>query len=105
LTIQLRVKNQGGLAADNVTTQTLLPTGWSLNNPTDFTVESQTVTSSFGRIPAGDSVVLTLSIRINGSGKLQSQIQTNSVSDVDSTPGNGYTNGEDDEAWLFIRTK
>ncbi|GAB3542142.1 sialate O-acetylesterase [Spirosoma fluminis] len=105
LSVQLRVKNQGSLAADNVVIRTVLPVGWSLTNSNGLTIDGQTVSGLIGRITAGSASVVTLSIRAAADGRLQAQVFANSVSDADSTPGNGYDNGEDDEASIGIRTR
>ena len=105
VTATLTVYNRGGATATNVSLQTLLPTGWQLTSTNGLTVNGQTVTGSIGSIAAGDSGILTLSVQISGPGTLQAQIATSSPADPDSTPGNGYNNGEDDTASVTIRTR
>ncbi len=103
--VTLSVYNRGGATATGVSLQTLLPTGWQLTSTDGLTVNGQTVTGSISNIPAGDSGNLTLSIQVSGPGTLQAQIATSSPSDPDSTPGNGYTNGEDDTARITLRVR
>ena len=105
VTATLSVYNRGGATATNVSLKTLLPTGWQLTNTNGLTVNGQTVTGSIGSIAAGGSGTLTLSVQVSGMGTLQAQIATASPPDPDSTPGNGYTNGEDDTASVSIRIR
>ena len=105
VTLILSVNNRGGATATNVTVQTLLPTGWQLTSTNGLTVNGQTVMGSISSIPAGNSDTLTLSVQVSGTGTLQAQIATASPSDPDSTPGNGYINGEDDTASVSIRVR
>ena len=105
ITVTLSVYNRGGATATNVSLQTLLPTGWQLANTNGLTVNGQTITGSIGPIAAGDSGTLTLAVQVSGAGTLKAQIATSSPSDPDSTPGNGYTNGEDDTATIQVRTR
>jgi uncharacterized repeat protein (TIGR01451 family) len=104
ITFTLSVYNRGGSTATNVSLQTLLPTGWQLTDTNGLTVNGQTVTGSIGSITAGSSGTLTLSVQVSGTGTLQAQIATASPSDPDSTPGNGYANGEDDTASISVRS-
>lgn len=105
VTITLSVYNRGGAAATNVSLQTLLPTDWQVTNTNGLTVNGQTVTGSVGSIAAGTSGTLTLVVQVSGTGTLQAQIATSSPPDPDSTPGNGYTNGEDDTANVTVRVR
>ena len=96
------VANRGGRAgAATVVLQ--LPAGWQLVNTTGFAVAGQLVTGTLGQLASGSSGTLVLSVRISASGTLKAQIQTASLADPDSTPGNGYDNGEDDTASASIR--
>jgi uncharacterized repeat protein (TIGR01451 family) len=103
--LTLTVRNSGGASASNVTVQALLPNGWQITNPAGLTVDGQTVTGTIGTIPAGGTGVLTIPVRVGATGTLLSQIATASPADPDSTPGNGYDKGEDDEAALLIRIR
>ncbi|GAB3960009.1 hypothetical protein GCM10028805_57150 [Spirosoma harenae] len=100
----LIVANRGGANATNVILSTLLPSGWQPTVTTGLTVTGQTITANIGSVSAGSSGSLTLFIRVTNSGTIRSQIMSVSPSDSDSTPANGYTNGEDDEASVSIRT-
>ncbi|GAB3990825.1 hypothetical protein GCM10028807_18840 [Spirosoma daeguense] len=101
--VYMLVTNRGGANASNVTVQALLPTGWQLTNSTGLTVNGQTVTGTIGSVPAGQRIALALSIQPASTGTLRAQIAGATPSDTDSTPGNGYQNGEDDETSATIR--
>ena len=102
-TFSLVVRNEGGATAGNVSVQTLLPPGWQLIDTNGLTVNGQTVTGTIESIPAGGTGTLVLSVRVSSAGTLRSQVLGASPADPDSTPGNGYTNGEDDEASVSVR--
>lgn len=105
ITVTASVYNRGGTTATNVSLQTRLPTGWQLANTNGLTVNGQIVTGSIGSIASGESGTLTLLVQVSGTDTLQTQIATSSPADPDSTPGNGYTNGEDDTASLMLRVR
>ena len=103
--LTLHVSNRGGASASNVALQTLLPTGWQLTNTNGLTVNGQTVTGTIASVAAGGSATLTLLVQVNGAGTVRAQVATVTPADPDSTPGNGYATGEDDEASVGIRTR
>ncbi|GAB3690515.1 hypothetical protein GCM10027592_07840 [Spirosoma flavus] len=102
LQFQLSVSNRGGATASAVSVQILLPVGWQLLNPGGFVINGQTVTGTVDSIPVGQKRTLTLSVQPNGSGSVRAQIAGSSPPDDDSTPGNGFLNGEDDEAFVTV---
>ena len=101
--LTLQVSNRGGATASNVSLQTLLPTGWQLTDTNGLTVNGQTVTGTVASVATGSSGTLTLSVRVTGAGTVQAQVAGTTPADPDSTPGNGYANGEDDEANVSVR--
>lgn len=103
--VSLRVSNRGGSSASSVALQTLLPDGWQLADATGLAVNGQTVTGYINAIPAGGSATLALAVRVANTGLLKAQIADVAEADPDSTPGNGYTNGEDDEASAGVRVR
>ena len=106
LTVTVRISNRGGSAASAVVVQTLLPTGWALANTAGFTVSGQTVSGYLNQLPAGQWVTLTLPVRVGSTaGRISAQISDMAETDSDSTPGNGYENGEDDEAMVSVRVR
>lgn len=105
VSLTLVTTNAGSLSATNVNLQTVLPTGWQLTVTTGLMVSGQTVTIPVGSISVGASVARVLSIRASSSGTLRAQVLSVTQPDPDSTPGNGYTKGEDDEASLILRVR
>ena len=103
--LTLRVDNRGGATANNVSVQTLLPAGWQLTDTNGLTVNGQTITGTIASVAAGSSATLTLPVQVNGAGTVRAQVSGVTPTDPDSTPGNGYTNGEDDEATVSIRLR
>jgi len=103
-TLSLTVNNQGGAAASNVSVDTQLPTGWQLVSSANASMSAQGITGSSLTISAGSSITLLLTVQGSGAGTLKAQIQTATPTDSDSTPGNGYDNGEDDTATIQVRT-
>lgn len=105
--ISLVVTNQGGLTATNVVLNNVLPSGVEFVSSTSGMTRNQSVVSgSISSIPAGQSVSLTFTARVTGNGVYTNQAQVMSAIqlDPDSTPGNGYTNGEDDQCSVSLRT-
>ncbi|GAB4011420.1 hypothetical protein GCM10028808_24950 [Spirosoma migulaei] len=103
LSVSLTVSNRGGAAASNITVQMLLPDGWQVTNTAALTINGQTVSGTISAIPANSSGTLILSIQPTTTGTLKAQIASATPNDSDSTPNNGYINGEDDEAILSLR--
>lgn len=103
--VTLTVFNRGGITANNVTLQALLPTGWQLTVTTGLTINGQTVTGNIGSVPAGSTGSMVLLVQVPNAGTVRSQVFSVSPADSDSTPGNGFTNGEDDEATVSLRTR
>ena len=101
--LTLTVSNRGGATASNVVIQTLLPAGWQLTNPSGLQLNGQTVTGTVPTVEPGRSATLVLSVRVTGAGTVQAQVSSATPADPDSTPGNGFKNGEDDEAILSLR--
>lgn len=107
LTITLTVQNRGGLAATNIVLTDLLPAGLQfVNSSSGMSASGSLVNGTISQIPVGQSASLTFVVQVTGSGTFTNQAQIMAVDqpDSDSTPGNGYTNGEDDQASTYIRT-
>ncbi|GAB3782947.1 hypothetical protein GCM10028818_39860 [Spirosoma horti] len=105
--VSLIVTNQGGLTATNVLLNNLLPSGVVFVSSTSgMTLSGSVLSGSIRSIPAGESMSLTFTIRVTSKGVFTNQAQIMSVtqSDPDSRPGNGYTNGEDDQCRVTLRT-
>ncbi|RZM23585.1 MAG: DUF11 domain-containing protein [Pedobacter sp.] len=103
----VNVANVGGLAADGVQIQNVLPEGVELVSATNWTVSGRTMTTTLPAIPANTTASASFQVRVTTLGHWinQAQINTSSVGDPDSTPGNGFINGEDDQAQVDIRVR
>ena len=107
LTITLTVQNRGGLAATNVAVTDVLPAGLQfVASSSGMIATGSSVNGTISQIPVGQSASLSFLVQVTGSGMFtnKSQIMAADQPDSDSTPGNGYTNGEDDQANTYIRT-
>ena len=105
--LTLTVTNQGGLAATNVVLNDLLPSGLQfVASSSGMTISGSTVSGTISQIAAGQSMSLIFTVQATSSGTFtnKAQIQAVDQTDPDSTPGNGYTNGEDDQASTNLRT-
>ena len=103
--LSLTVGNRGGATATNVVVQVLLPTGWVVSNSVGFIINGQTVRGYVNQLLAATRQTLTLPVFVNSSGQVQAQIQEVTEPVSNATPGNGYTNGERDEARLDVRVR
>ncbi|WP_460981642.1 hypothetical protein [Spirosoma fluminis] len=104
--IILTVRNQGGLTATAVGVQNVLPAGLAfVGSASGMQGNGTVVNGTIGQIPAGESVRLTFTANVTTSGLFTNQVQIMSVdqADPDSVPGNGYDNGEDDQASVTLR--
>ncbi|WP_332369057.1 DUF11 domain-containing protein [Spirosoma telluris] len=107
VTTTLAVNNRGGSSASSVIVQVVLPNGsFSAQSPVGWIqVDSQTYKRYINSLAAGQSATLSFKWQPSGSGTLKAQILDVAEPDSDSTPGNGYTKGEDDEAVITLRTQ
>ncbi len=105
LDVSLTVSNRGGANASPVGMQVLLPSGWQLLSGSSLSQSGQVVSGTMSGVSSASSATVRFMVRASGAGTLQAQISSSSISDSDSTPGNGYANGEDDTASLMIRTR
>ena len=103
--VSMVVTNQGGSAATNVLIQCLIPANVGSFVSPSMSLNGQTVSGTITSIPVGESATLWFEVRGNGAGTplFLAQIGAASVSDSDSTPNNGYDNGEDDTARVSVR--
>ncbi|GAB4041478.1 DUF11 domain-containing protein [Spirosoma gilvum] len=105
--VTLTVQNQGGLAATNVVLNNTLPAGLQfVSSASGMTVNGLVVSGTIAQIPVGQSASVTFTVQVTTAGMFtnRAQILTADQSDPDSTPGNGYTNGEDDQTSTSLRT-
>ena len=104
ISISLVVRNSGGQPAQNVQVGCQLPTGIAFGSSSTLQLAASTVRGTATTIPAGGQTVFvfTATLTIAGSRTLQAQIEAATPFDSDSTPNNGFANGEDDMALLTI---
>jgi uncharacterized repeat protein (TIGR01451 family) len=105
--LTLTVSNLGGLTATNVVVRDVLPAGMQfISSASGMSANGDVVSGTIGQLPAGQSVRLTFTAKVTSPGVFTNQAQIMSVdqTDTDSIPGNGYTNGEDDQSSLTLRT-
>ncbi|SOD82256.1 sialate O-acetylesterase [Spirosoma fluviale] len=105
--VSLLVQNQGGLEATNVVVSNPLPSGFQfVSSASGMSVSSGVVTGKIQKITAGGLSTLKFVVKVLKSGTFTNQAQITSADqpDSDSIPGNGYTNGEDDQASQMLRT-
>ena len=106
VTVTLTVTNRGALTATNVGVMDLLPAGMQfLNSSSGMSVNGNTVNGLIAQIPSGQSVSLEFTAQMINVGEFinQAQISSSGQPDSDSTPNNGYSNGEDDRASIGLR--
>jgi len=110
VTFTLTVKNEGSMTATNVVLSDSLPVGMTLADA-DWTAAGQIATLNTaiaGPLAPGATTSVDITVRVNASFTGTSltnyaQIKDakdrngNTVKDKDSTPGNGFTRGEDDD--------
>ncbi|GAB4051743.1 hypothetical protein GCM10028810_51010 [Spirosoma litoris] len=107
ISTSLTVNNRGGSSASSIIVQVVLPNGsFNAQSPAGWIqVDSQTYKRYINALAAGQSATVSLKWQPAGSGTLKAQILDVAEADSDSTPGNGYTNGEDDEASVTVRAQ
>lgn len=107
ITYRITVKNDGGADANSVQIKNKLATGLKFVGGEGWStpVADGTIVNTIPLIKQGDTVTLSFTTQVTNVGIWTNQAQVNSVSisDPDSTPGNGYFNGEDDQAQIDIR--
>ncbi|MGF7217089.1 putative repeat protein (TIGR01451 family) [Spirosoma lacussanchae] len=94
------VKNEGGLTATDVQVNCSLPGNLMFLSGSGLSIAGNTVSVTGLSIPASGQVYIQFTARAleQGAAVCRMQIMAGSQSDPDSIPGNGYENGEDDEA-------
>ncbi|WP_288425630.1 right-handed parallel beta-helix repeat-containing protein [uncultured Spirosoma sp.] len=101
------VNNRGGGIARNVKVQNLLPAGMQYIGGDLWVASGFTLTRTISFIPPRGSFLISFSAKSVLSGRLVNQVQiaSSDLTDPDSTPGNGYMIGEDDDGFVFILVK
>ena len=107
ITFTVYVSNAGGLTADTVRLENQLPDGFELVNAIGWTVNGRLLNIALTYLAANMTVSLPIQARLTAPGHWlnRAQISASSIADPDSLPGNGYTNGEDDQTQLDLRSR
>jgi uncharacterized repeat protein (TIGR01451 family) len=107
ITCTLYVSNAGGAAAGSATVQYELPNGLEVVDAAGWSVGGRSLTTTLNNIAAGSTTSVSFQARAVTSGDwtTKAQVSASSVPDPDSTPGNGFDNGEDDQTQVSVRVK
>lgn len=106
LSYTLVISNRGGATATGINIQVNLPPGLTWVSGGDF-VASGLLHTPISSVAPGATARVILRAQVTGSGTLicQAQLAAATPGDPDSTPNNGYTNGEDDTARCDVRVR
>ncbi|GAB3687286.1 hypothetical protein GCM10027592_00630 [Spirosoma flavus] len=107
VTYTLVITNQGGQSATGLSVAAYIPPVLTFIPGDDFGGSGGSVNSGVSSLAAGSSVSLRFRARATalGYGLCSAQLTAASVSDPDSAPGNGVSNGEDDTSQVDLRVK
>ncbi|CAN5667666.1 hypothetical protein BH09BAC4_BH09BAC4_36250 [soil metagenome] len=103
----LTIANEGGLAATGLNIEAYLPNNQTFVPGDDLTLSGQNLLGSVSSLAAGSRITLHFRATAvaEGQGSCTAQITAAGVSDPDSVPGNGTTNGEDDTTQVDVRVR
>ncbi|WP_373330736.1 Ig-like domain-containing protein [Salmonirosea aquatica] len=106
ITYTLEVSNNGPQRATNIEVTDQLPAGLEFVSSTDFSKTGNLLKGTIDSIEVGDTKTLTFLAKVVSGTSITNiaQISKSDQKDPDSTPGNGYSNGEDDEASVTVNT-
>ncbi|WP_460959301.1 DUF11 domain-containing protein [Spirosoma litoris] len=107
ISYSLTISNQGGLTATGLSVTAYLPAGQTFVSGDDFGLSGGNPVGGISSLAAGNSFTLVFRAKATavGYGICSAQLTAASVSDPDSTPNNGTTNGEDDTAQIDVRVR
>lgn len=107
LSLTIVIENGGGANAQNVQVGCLLPGNLTFLSSPNMGASSGLLRGSIAFIPAGGTGLLwfTATPTAAGMALTMAQIEAATPGDPDSTPNNGFTNGEDDTAQCLIRVR
>lgn len=107
ITFTVYVNNAGGHTADIVHLENQLPDGFELVNAAGWAANGRLLSITLRYIAANTTVSLPIQARLTSPGHWinRAQISETTIDDPDSIPGNGYTNGEDDQTQLDLRSR
>jgi len=106
ITVTVRIASQGYYFEERAQVRCQLPVGMSFVSSSDFTASGNVLTSTSRTVYTYGPTSLTFRARVNqpGQATIQAEIFSMGRPDPDSTPDNGYDNGEDDTAQVSLRT-
>lgn len=109
LTGYLTLTNLGGASASGVGVQVQLPNGLIFQSGAGWSSNGTLLTANGLAVPVGGSVTRSFKVKTSSTASvpmmvLRAQVVSSDKPDADSTPGNGFQNGEDDEAQADLRT-
>ncbi|MCG8326227.1 MAG: T9SS type A sorting domain-containing protein [Chitinophagales bacterium] len=98
VTFKIDVTNQGPSTATGVTIEDILQSGFTFTG-TNGAYDEVAGLWDIGTLAIGETVSLEITATVNEDGVYtnDAQVLTANEDDIDSTPGNGVDNGEDDE--------
>ncbi|GAB2800649.1 hypothetical protein GCM10027275_53410 [Rhabdobacter roseus] len=105
ITYTLEVTNKGPQTATNVEVTDLLPAGLEFVSSSNMTKTGNTLKGTFASIAKDETKTLSFLAKVISTGPVKNvaQISKSDQPDPNSTPGNGYDNGEDDEDEVTVQ--
>ena len=105
ITFTIYINNAGGGNVESVQLQNELPNGLEVYGSTNWTVNGRSMSITIPSISANTTISTSFQARVSTRGVWinKAQITLSNITDPDSTPGNGFTNGEDDQDQTDIR--
>jgi large repetitive protein len=104
ITYTLEVSNSGPQKATNIEVTDQLPAGLEFVSSTDFSKTGNLLKGTIASVEVGATKTLSFLAKVVSGTTITNiaQISKADQKDPDSTPGNGYSNGEDDEASVTV---
>lgn len=107
VTCTIWVNNGGGAVAGTVQLQNKLPDGLDFVGGTGWSANGKLLSTSLTNVQAGGVTSTSFQARVTSGGRWINQVQItlSDIADTDSIVGNGFENGEDDQAQADIRVR
>ncbi|QJW88861.1 DUF11 domain-containing protein [Spirosoma taeanense] len=107
VSVSVTVTNRGGRAVSTAQVGCLLPGNLTFLDSPTMSLSGNTVRGTAGDVDVGASATLFFRATITkqGSAILRAQIEASTGTDPDSTPDNGFNNGEDDTVQVTMRVR
>ncbi|MVM38108.1 hypothetical protein GO730_11810 [Spirosoma sp. HMF3257] len=106
VTVTLLITNSSTEIAHNVRIESRLPDLLSVINAGDLQFDGSIISTTVANVPANGTVNLSFQVVANTASQiwLAAQIMASDNPDPDSWPASGTNDGQDDAAWLDLRT-